>query len=248
MAEPCGHRRSVTVPGGPLVVAGVSGSPGSVRALRYAADLLGPPARCRPGPGARVGAAWRRSARTQICRPWSCAGCGSRTPGSGCAARWAPRSVASRAACGPGRWCCAADRPARSWSAWPASPATCWSSAPAARTALTRLVCCPGRPSLPGSRPLPGAGRPRPRPGPASRPRPARLGTPPRGLDPGRASLPQPDAVTPTHQTASPPARVMPQDGQPPPKSQPGLGHPRGRPHSRHPAAAGAVYRGGGSG
>ena len=39
MAEPCGHRRSVTVPGGPLVVAGVSGSPGSVHALRYAADL-----------------------------------------------------------------------------------------------------------------------------------------------------------------------------------------------------------------
>jgi nucleotide-binding universal stress UspA family protein len=39
MAESCGHRRSVTVPGGPLVVAGVSGSPGSVHALRYAADL-----------------------------------------------------------------------------------------------------------------------------------------------------------------------------------------------------------------
>src|SRR6266550_2913273 len=39
VAEPCGHRRSVTVPGGPLVVAGVSGSPGSVHALRYAADL-----------------------------------------------------------------------------------------------------------------------------------------------------------------------------------------------------------------
>ena len=39
MAEPCGHRRSVTVPGGPLVVAGVSGSPGSVRALRSAAEL-----------------------------------------------------------------------------------------------------------------------------------------------------------------------------------------------------------------
>jgi hypothetical protein len=28
MAEPCGHRRSVRLPGGPLVVAGVSGSPG----------------------------------------------------------------------------------------------------------------------------------------------------------------------------------------------------------------------------
>jgi nucleotide-binding universal stress UspA family protein len=39
MAEPCGHRRSVTLSGGPLVVAGVSGSPGSVHALRYAADL-----------------------------------------------------------------------------------------------------------------------------------------------------------------------------------------------------------------
>jgi hypothetical protein len=39
MAEPCGHRRSVRLPGGPLVVAGVSGSPGSVHALRYAADL-----------------------------------------------------------------------------------------------------------------------------------------------------------------------------------------------------------------
>jgi nucleotide-binding universal stress UspA family protein len=37
--ERCGHRRSVRLPGGPLVVAGVSGSPGSVRALRYAADL-----------------------------------------------------------------------------------------------------------------------------------------------------------------------------------------------------------------
>src|SRR5262249_2524814 len=39
VAEPCGHRRSVTLPGGPLVVAGVSGSPGSVHALRYAAEL-----------------------------------------------------------------------------------------------------------------------------------------------------------------------------------------------------------------
>jgi nucleotide-binding universal stress UspA family protein len=39
MAEPCGHQRSVAVPGGPLVIAGVSGSPGSVHALRYAADL-----------------------------------------------------------------------------------------------------------------------------------------------------------------------------------------------------------------
>jgi nucleotide-binding universal stress UspA family protein len=39
MEEPCGHRRSVTVPGGPLVVAGVSGSPGSVHALRHAAEL-----------------------------------------------------------------------------------------------------------------------------------------------------------------------------------------------------------------
>jgi nucleotide-binding universal stress UspA family protein len=39
IAEPCGHRRSVTLPGRPLVVAGVSGSPGSVHALRYAADL-----------------------------------------------------------------------------------------------------------------------------------------------------------------------------------------------------------------
>jgi nucleotide-binding universal stress UspA family protein len=39
MAEPCGHRRSVRLPGGPLVVAGVSGSPGSVHALRSAAEL-----------------------------------------------------------------------------------------------------------------------------------------------------------------------------------------------------------------
>ena len=42
MTEPCGHRRNVTLPGGPLVVAGVSGSPGSVHALRYAADLAPP--------------------------------------------------------------------------------------------------------------------------------------------------------------------------------------------------------------
>jgi len=34
-----GHRRSVALPYGPLVVAGVSGSPGSVHALRHAADL-----------------------------------------------------------------------------------------------------------------------------------------------------------------------------------------------------------------
>jgi len=33
------HRKRVTVPAAGLIVAGVSGSPGSVHALRYAADL-----------------------------------------------------------------------------------------------------------------------------------------------------------------------------------------------------------------
>ena len=63
----------MTLPGGPLVVAGVSGSPGSVHALRYAADLarrhgtaLIPVLACVPGGSIRPGQSRKEHVRAGL--------------------------------------------------------------------------------------------------------------------------------------------------------------------------------------
>ena len=128
MAEPCGHRRSVTLPDGPLVVAGVSGSPGSVHALRHAADLarrhgatLVPVLAWMP-PGGDL--AERKHPDPELRQLWQQDAWQRLRGALGTAFGGFPRGVRA--------WPLVLRGQARTWSASPASPATCWSSAPAA--------------------------------------------------------------------------------------------------------------------
>jgi hypothetical protein len=105
------------------IVAGVSGSPGSVHALRHTAGLARHhdatliPLLAWMAPGGNL------SERNDPCPSY--ASYGKTRPGSGYGTPSTPRSVA----CPP---CCAAS-PARRLHSWPASRATCWSSALGAR-------------------------------------------------------------------------------------------------------------------
>jgi hypothetical protein len=80
-------------------------------------------------------------------------------------------------------------------------------------------VCCPVARYCLAHAHCPVLAVPPPRPGPARRPRPARLGIPPPPARPRPSQPAQPDAVTPTHQTASPAqagaACASPGPGQP---------------------------------
>jgi hypothetical protein len=176
MTEPCRHRRSVTLPGGLLVVAGVSGSPGSVHALRYAASLARrhdtalvpvlawvPPGgdlaeHKHPDPGLRrqyKQDAWQRL-RGALGTAFGGLPHGVRT--------W---PLVLRGAAGPALVSLASQ------------PGDLLVIGAGRRTGAHPAGVLPGRPPLPGPRPLPRARRPAPRPGPARRPRPARLGIPP---------------------------------------------------------------------
>jgi hypothetical protein len=112
------------------IIAGVSGSPGSLHALRYAADLAHQHAAvlvpCWPGCRRMVtGMSVSTPAR-------SCASSGKTTPGSGCRTPSTLPSAACPPVSPPNPPCCAAS-PARCSSARPASRATYWSLVPGAR-------------------------------------------------------------------------------------------------------------------
>jgi hypothetical protein len=101
---------TITMPDVCRIFAGVSGSPGSVHALRQAADLarrndaiLIPLHTWMPPEGDLHER--RHPAR-------SCASYGKRTPGSGCGRPSTPPLAACPPGCEPSPWCCAAS-PAR---------------------------------------------------------------------------------------------------------------------------------------
>jgi nucleotide-binding universal stress UspA family protein len=118
------------MPGARRIIAGVSGSPGSVHALRQAAHLahdhdavLIPMLAWVPPDGDRHER--RHPAR-------SYASSGTTTPGSGSRTPSAPPSAGCPPVSPPSPPCYAAS-PARYSSARPAIQATCWSSAPGAQ-------------------------------------------------------------------------------------------------------------------
>jgi hypothetical protein len=164
------------MPADRLIFAGVSGSPGSVHALRYAADLARhhdailvplltwvPP--CgdldeRKHPSLQLRELWKDDAWQRLWAALDTAfggfPSGVRTLAAGAA--WQARP-------GPGQ------RRPPGWR-----PAGHRNRAKGPIRAADRL---PGEPLLPASRPVPGPGHPASRAGPASRPRPSRLGVPP---------------------------------------------------------------------
>ena len=167
------------MPGTRRIFAGVSGSPGSVHALRQAAQLahhhdavlipvlawLPPDSRRLPWPELRQiwhDDAWQRLRDTLDA---TFGGLPDGIATKPAVLRGNPRKVLTGVA-PPGRRRASHRRLA-------ARP-------PAAD------VGQPGQPLLPGPRPLPGAGHPSPLPSPAGRPRPARLGVPAPLGQPGR--------------------------------------------------------------
>src|SRR5262249_30154581 len=140
MAEPCGHRRSVTLPRGPLGVAGVSGSPGSVHALRSAADLA-----CRHGAALVPVLAWvpscgdlaeRKHPDPELRRRWKQDAWQRLRDALGTALGGSPRGMRT--------WPLVLRGPARPQLVSLAGrPGALLVIGAGRRTALTRLVCCP---------------------------------------------------------------------------------------------------------
>jgi nucleotide-binding universal stress UspA family protein len=183
----------VTVPGGPLVVAGVSGSPGSVHALRYAADLarrhgaaLVPVLAWVP-PGGMAEHKYPDPELRRQCKQdaWQ------RLRGAiGTAFGGFPHGVRTwplvlRGEAGPELVSLASQ------------PGDLLVIGGGRRTALTRLVCCPVARHCLAHAHCPVLAVPPPRPDPARRPRPARLGIPPPRPRPPPSQPAQLDALTP---------------------------------------------------